>query len=151
MRGKLMQRVYVASCLLWPMVTWAAGVTLSKTFTDIPTSAWGIVLVLSAVSGLVSLLQRLKDEMMKPEYDSNIRAAWRWFTFAHLIGALFTGLITFLLAEAFLVKDLLEAVLIAVMSYAGARVMDKIADGVSEGIAGRIVSVIGGKPPTGPL
>lgn len=139
-----MQQIYVAACFLWPMITWAAGMTLSKTFNDIPPSAWGIVLVLSTVSGLVSLLQRLKDEMMKPEDETNIRFAWKWFAVAHLIGALFVGLISFLIAEAFEIKDLLEAVFIAILSYAGARVMDRVADGISDGIADRIVTVIGG-------
>lgn len=142
--SKVMQRVYVASLFLWPMVTWAAGVTLSKTFNDIPKSAWGIVFILSLVSGLVSLLQRLKDEMMKPEDETNIRNAWRWFTLAHMVGALFAGMVSFLVAESFAIKDLLEAVFIAVLSYAGARILDRVADGLSDGIAARITGVVGG-------
>lgn len=141
------QFVYAIALLLWPMVTWAASVTLSSTINDIPASAWVIVLILSAVSGVVSLLQRLKDEIMKPAGETRIYSAWRWFTAAHLIGALFTGLVTFLLAEALNIDDLIESVSIAIMAYAGGRAMDSLADGISAGLVNRIVGVVGGKPP----
>lgn len=142
-----LQLLYALAWVLWPMVTWAASVTLSNTINEIPVSAWVIVFILSAVSGLVSLLQRLKDEMMKPKWETQIYRAWRWFTAAHIIGALFAGLIAFLVAEAFDITDLIEAVFIAVMAYGGARVTDKMADGISDGIVNRVIGLVGGNPP----
>jgi hypothetical protein len=133
----------ISTALLWPATTWAASVTLSQTINSVPASAWVIVFVLATVSGLVSLLQRLKDEMMKPEGETQIRRAWKWFTAAHLAGALFMGLLSFLIAEAFDLKDYWEAIFIALMSWAGARAVDRLSDGLIDGTVGRLSSMLG--------
>jgi hypothetical protein len=139
---------YCVALLMWPAVTWAAAVTLGNTLNSIPPSALMIIFVLATVSGIVSLLQRLKDEMMKPEGETQIRRAWRWFAVAHLSGALFVGMIAFMIAEAANIKDFYEAVFIAVLAYAGARAMDRMADGVTDGVINRLVTLVGGAPPT---
>lgn len=133
----------ISTALLWPATTWAASVTLSQTINSVPASAWVIVFVLATVSGLVSLLQRLKDVMMKPEGETQIRKAWKWFTTAHLAGALFMGMLSFLIAEAFDLKDYWEAIFIALMSWAGARAVDRLSDGLIDGTVGRLSSLLG--------
>ena len=132
-----------STVVVWPATTYAASVTLSQTINSVPASAWVIVFVLATVSGLVSLLQRLKDELMKPEGETQIRKAWKWFTAAHLAGALFMGMLSFLIAEAFDLKDYWEAIFIALMSWAGARAVDRLSDGLIEGTVGRLGSMLG--------
>jgi hypothetical protein len=133
--------------LLWPATTYAASVTLGTTLGQVPPVAWFIVLALSVVSGLVSLLQRIKEEMKTPEGDAALKRTWRWYTAAHMLGALFVGLLAFLFAEGAELRDFFEAIFIAAMSWGGARVMDKLADGLTDGIVMRVVSLIGGQPP----
>ena len=138
---------HLTTTLLWPATTYAASVTLGQTLEQVPAFAWFVVLGLAFVSGLVSLLQRVKDDMRTEEGEVALRRAWRWYMVAHFLGALFVGLLAFLFAEGVDMADFYEAIFIAVMSWGGARTMDRLADGVTDGIINRIVSIIGGTPP----
>jgi hypothetical protein len=144
---KFQVALHLTVALLWPATTWAASITLGKTLGDIPPIAWFIVLALSMVSGLVSLLQRIKEEMKTPEGEAALKRSWRWYAAAHLLGALFVGMLAFLFAEGAELRDFFEAIFIAAMSWGGARVMDKMADGLTDGIVNRLVAIIGGTPP----
>lgn len=138
---------HLTVALLWPATTYAASVTLSQTLGDVPAVAWAVVSALSIVSGMVSLLSRVKEEMRTPEGEASLKRTWRWYLTAHMLGALFVGLMAFLLAEGADVKDFYEALLIATASWGGARVMDKMADGLTDGVINRVVAIIGGTPP----
>lgn len=144
---KFQVALHLTVMLLWPATTWAASITLGKTLGDVPPLAWVIVFALSLVSGLVSLLQRIKEEMKTPEGEAALRRSWRWYTAAHLLGAVFVGLMAFLFAEGAELRDFFEAIFIAAMAWGGARVMDKMADGLTDGIVNRVVAIIGGTPP----
>jgi hypothetical protein len=148
---KTLQNIFhaVAFCL-WPITTYATSVTLGKTFSSIPPLAWVVVLVLAAVSGAVSLLDYLKKEMMTPEGEAAVKRAWRWILISHEIGAIFIGLIAFLCAEALDLPDFWEAIVIALMAYGGARVTSRLADGVTDGLINRFMTIVGGTPPAPP-
>lgn len=138
---------YLTTMFLWPATTYAASVTLGQTLEQIPALAWAVVFGLSLVSGMVSLLQRIKDEMKTPEGEIALKRSLRWYLAAHVLGAVFVGLLAFLFAEGVELRDFFEAIFIAAMSWGGARVMDKLADGLTDGIVNRVVSLIGGTPP----
>lgn len=116
---------------LWPVTVLAATETFGATFRQISFAAWIVVVLLSGVSGLVALLQRLKN--------SELTGNWRIFVIAHMAGAELTGAVTFFGCEALDTNDFLQAALIALASFGGAAVMDKwaaaFADRVSAGIA----------------
>lgn len=145
---KFQVALHLTAALLWPATTLAATVTLDATLGDIPPLAWLIVLALSLVSGLVSLLQRIKEEIKTPEGEAALKRTWRWYTVAHMLGAVFVGFMAFLFAEGAELRDFYEAIFIAAMSWGGARVMDKMADGLTDGIVNRMVALIGGTPPS---
>jgi hypothetical protein len=129
--------------VIWPLSTLAAGVTIGNTLGDVPLSAWVVVLVLSAISGVMALLQRMSAAMVLeqqlgwalPEDRPAIERAlaglalpkgWRLFVTWHMAGAVLTGVMTFLLLQATTMNDYLEAVAIALASYGGARLFDKV-------------------------
>jgi hypothetical protein len=148
LRSKTFQVAFhLTAVLLWPATTYAASMTLGRTLEQIPAVAWFVVLGLSFVSGLVSLLQRVKEEMRTEKGERALRRSWRWYLTAHILGALFVGVLAFLFAEGVELRDFFEAIFIAAMSWSGARVMDKLADGLTDGIVNRIVSIVGGNPP----
>ena len=102
--------------LLWPATAWATGITLGTTLNDVPALAWVMVLILSTVSGLAALLNRLKTEMP---------ARLVPFVAAHMLGSLVAGVLTFFISESSDIADMAEAVAIGLASYAGAALMDK--------------------------
>lgn len=147
-----MRALTIVMYALWPLSTWAAGITLGDTLSGVPTSAWASVLVLSAVSGLLALLQRMNRAMelerkllVLAEKDPNGEATlrvreeltatalsdgWQLFIVWHMVGSIVTGAITFLFLEGTSdVNDYLEAVAIALASYGGAMVVDRLSGG----------------------
>ena len=106
---------------LWPMTAVATQVTLGDTLLAVPNLAWLMVFILSTVSGLAAVLNALKGA---------IPARWVIFVSAHMSGSWLAGLLVFLAVESSNVPDLLEAVLIGLGSYAGAKLMDKWSDTV---------------------
>lgn len=102
--------------LLWPITCWATGITLGTTLNEVPLLAWLMVLILSTVSGLAALLNRIKTEMP---------ARLVPFVAAHMAGSLVAGVLAFFAAEQMDAPDMAEAVSIALAAYAGAAFMDK--------------------------
>lgn len=130
---------------LWPLSTLAASVTIGDTLGSVPPRAWAAVLVLSVVSGLMALLQRmslaisLEQQIDRtrtvPELHAKVLAqlesvqiptGWRLFVTWHMAGAVLTGVLSFLAMESTEINDFLESVVIALCSYGGARFFDRI-------------------------
>ena len=101
---------------LWPTTAWATGITLGTTLTEVPILAWLMVIILSAVSGLAALLNRIK-------VDAPVNLFV--FVLAHMMGSLLAGFVTFFMAEGANLPDMAEAPAIALAAYAGAALMDK--------------------------
>lgn len=112
---------------LWPTTIWAAQITLGESLSSVPGLAWLMVFILSTVSGLAALLNRLKTETPP-------RLAV--FVAAHMLGSWLAGVITFFGVEVLDQHDLLEAVAIALGAYAGARAMDRWSDSFVDKVAG---------------
>lgn len=102
--------------LLWPTTAWATGITLGTTLTEVPLLAWLMVIILSAVSGLAALLNRIK-------VDTPVNLPV--FVLAHMLGSILAGVLTFFVSEGADLADLAEAPAIALAAYAGAALMDK--------------------------
>lgn len=105
--------------MLWPTCAWATGVTLGETLATVPFLAWVMVFMLSTISGLAALLNRLKDETpAKP----------RLFIAAHMLGSVVAGLLIFFSLTGTGVGDFAIAAAISTAAYAGARFLDARAD-----------------------
>jgi peptidoglycan/LPS O-acetylase OafA/YrhL len=102
--------------LLWPTTVYAASITLGDTLKEVPLLAWLMVLIVSTLSGLAALLNRIKADM-----PPNLAI----FVVAHMAGSLLAGLLTFLVSEQADLADMAEAVSIALAAYGGAALMDK--------------------------
>ena len=117
--------LYAIALSLWPVTTLAAGVTMSAitisdTLLSVPILAVLIVVLLSLMSGVVSLLQRLKE-------DDNIHN-WKIYLFAHMLGAVLVGYVTFFISESYNLNDYFEAACISVCSFGGSKFMDRVID-----------------------
>lgn len=104
---------------LWPVTTLAAQITLGTTLSTVPALAWLMVFILSTVSSLAALLNKLKTDT-----PSHVKT----YVAAHMLGSWLAGVLTFFVMEAADLADFTEAVGIALAAYAGARLMDKWAD-----------------------
>jgi hypothetical protein len=96
---------------------------------SVPLLAWLAVILLSSISGLAALLSRLKEETPK---------ALPTFVAAHMLGSLLAGMIAFFGAEASDQHDLIEAIIIALFAYAGAKLVDLLASKVMKRIEDRV-------------
>lgn len=130
--------------LLWPVTAWAAGASLGQTFGAITLSDWLVLLVLSTVSGLVALLNRVRISLeavaaeaagQPHQAGDRVRIAWPVFAACHMTGALFVGALAFFGCEAFDLNTYLEAALIALASWSGAKLADRFADVASDRVA----------------
>ena len=127
-----MNRVTILTCLkaivylLWPVTAWATSITLGATLSEVPLLAWLMVLILSAISGLAALLNRIKTEMP---------ARLVPFVCAHMLGSLVAGVLVFFVTEQADAPDMIEAVSIALAAYAGAALMDKWAAKFADKVA----------------
>lgn len=141
--------------MLWPLCTWAASVTLGTTLGSVPLNAWVAVFLLSSVSGLLALLQRANAAMTiesqiaalqrggMPASDEigklhlqlarvQLPGGWRVFVTWHMAGSLVMGALAFLVLEATEQNDFVEAVLIALCSYGGAVMVDRLSTAVQD-------------------
>jgi amino acid transporter len=116
MKRSLLLSLQTIVYMLWPVTAWATGVTIGATLTEVPVLAWVMVLILSTVSGLAALLNRIKTDL--PE-------RLPLFIAAHMLGSVLAGLLTFFVGESADIPDMAEAVSVALASYAGAALMDK--------------------------
>lgn len=134
--------------MIWPFCTWAAAVTLGSTLGGVPGDAWVAVVLVSAVSGLLALLQRMNkaaqleqqlNELEKTPENAQQRAILRdrltelqlptalsLFVTWHMVGSLVMGFICFMVLEAGDVNDFVEAALISLAGYCGAILVDKL-------------------------
>jgi len=94
-------------------------VTLAETLATVPLLAWTMVLMLSTISGLAALLNRLKDE-------TPMRL--RLFVAAHMLGSALAGTLIFFISAGAGVADFYQAGLIATAAYAGAKFLDAASD-----------------------
>lgn len=142
--------------LLWPISGYCASESLGTTLGAITFADWLSLVMLSGVSGLVALLHRVRrnleaaalDEVGKESNQGDRQLiSWKVFAVAHMTGAMFVGAMSFLLCEAlgdaFQMNNYLEAAVIALCSWSGAKVADKWADQVSEGMLNRIGNLFG--------
>ena len=105
--------------LLWPATAWATGVTLGDTLATVPLLAWVMVFMLSTVSGLAALLNRLKD---------NTPLKLPLFVASHMLGSALSGLLMFFMSTGAGLGDFYQAGLIAIAAYAGATFLDAAAE-----------------------
>lgn len=128
----MMRRASVLGCLkaivyvLWPTTAWATSITLGTTLHEVPLLAWLMVVILSTLSGLAALLNRIKSEMP---------TRLVLFVAAHMLGSLVAGGLVFLASEGIDAPDMVEAVSIALAAYAGAALMDKWAARFAEKVS----------------
>lgn len=152
MQARFIHILTVITWLMWPLCTYAASVTIGSSLGDVPLNAWISVIVLSAVSGLVALLQRmtraievyneiqaimldqplaeasqLKLDQMRHEFHLlNLGERWVLPVTYHMMGALLMGAICFLFFEAGEAHDFVETVFIALSAYGGAKLVDRL-------------------------
>lgn len=133
---------------LWPVATFAAGESLGATLGTITLADWLSLFLLSGVSGLVALLHRVRRSLEaaalnEPGGERQL-ISWWLFALCHMAGALFVGAVAFMVCEAADINNYLEAAAIALSSWSGAKAADKWADGMSDGVLGRIGALFNG-------
>ena len=132
----------------------AATESLGQTLGKVTGEDWIAVLVLSGMSGLFALLNRLRRSMeasalaaqtvgVAADSSQQQLIDWRVFAAAQLTGAFFVGAMLFLLCEAADANNYLEAAVIALGSWSGAKLADRMADSVSDGVVRRINQAFG--------
>lgn len=115
---------------------WASGGGLDQAVALITMREWMATLLLSVFSGLVALLQRIKASQeaaikrtlgLPHNADDIICVSGLLYTGAHMLGAVFAGMVTFLASEAqhVLTNGYAVAAAIALASYGGAKVAEK--------------------------
>jgi hypothetical protein len=143
---------WLITLTLWPLCAFAAADSIGATLGDVTLADWLSLIVLSTVSGLVALLQRIRASVEAAAHAAAGREAresdrividWRLFAVAHMAGALFVGGVAFLLMGAAGISAHLAAACIALASWSGAKLADKWADAVGDRLSG----VIGGSRP----
>lgn len=108
---------------LWAPSAYATSVTLGSSLAGVPLLAWALVSVLSTVSGLAALLNKLKNG--QPERTG-------LFIASHMLGSMLAGALTFLTLSGFGgINDFLQTVIISIGAYAGATLLDSAADTLS--------------------
>ena len=110
-------KLWVIFCV-WPATCFATAVTLHDSLRGVPGLAWAAVLIMSTVSGLTALLNRLRD--IAPPRPKLYMASY-------MLGSVVAGVVMFFICESGDVNDFAEAVAIGVAAYAGAALMDKLA------------------------
>lgn len=150
----VMLRVVVIS--LWPVTTWAASQSLGDALYGIGFKDWVALLLLTNVSGLVALLTRVRKSLEAAALIADGQVAdkadqvlipWWFFALIHMLGAVFAGIIVFFIGEAYDWNSYIEAPAIALVSWGGAKYVDKWADGIGDTVAGRISSLFAPKTP----
>lgn len=142
--------------LVWPLATLAAGNSLGSELGAVTAADWVSLLLLASVSGLVALLHRVRRSFEavaraqagRPTDEADEQLLpWWLFALCHMAGAMFVGLLAFLLCEGFGINNYIEAAAIALASWQGAKLADKWADNFGDGIGDRIAAAFGRAPP----
>lgn len=129
--NKALRAVQLVVYLLWAPTAWATNITLGSTLVGVPPLAWLMVIILSTVSGLAALLNRLK-------VDTPPRLAF--FLSAHMVGCWLAGILIFLASEVMSppgTHDFIKIIAIVLGSYGGAQLMDRWAAAFSDHVANR--------------
>ena len=129
--NKALRAVQLVVYLLWAPTAWATSITLGSSLAAIPPLAWLMVVILSTVSGLAALLNRLK-------VDTPPRLGF--FLAAHMIGCWLAGILIFFAAEALSppnTHDFLKIIAIVLGSYGGAQLMDRWANAFTDHVTSR--------------
>lgn len=142
----------VAVIFLWPITTLAAGQSLGDAMYGIGLRDWISLFLLTSVSGLVALLTRVRKSLeaaaLIARGDTATRedlqlVPWWFFAVIHMLGAMFVGALVFFGCEWLDLNSYLEAPLIALASWGGAKYVDKWADAISDGFADKIGTFFG--------
>lgn len=112
---------------LWvPALAFASTVTLDKTLEGITGLTVVIVFVLSSLSGLTALLQRIDQELRVMKVKELPRPTL--FAAAHMMGSWSAGTLAFVICEGQNSNDWLELGIIVVASFAGAKFIESISE-----------------------
>lgn len=120
---------------LWPSAIFAAQVTLGHAVADVPLLAWLTIFILSTVSSLAALLNRLK-------FDTPPRLPV--FVAAHVLGSWLAGVLIFFVGTAVKLDNFLVVGAIAIGSYAGAQLMDRWSQAFTNRVAAETERVSNG-------
>ncbi len=141
---------------MWPATGYAASQSLGATLGAVSAADWISLILLSGASGLVALLHRIQRNLEASELErlglpgngeKRVHISWKFFALCHMTGALFMGALGFFACEAAgdWINNYMEAALIALISWSGAKFVDKYADRLSENALEKISGVFGGK------
>lgn len=141
---------------MWPITGYAASQSLGATLGSVSAADWFSLLLLSGASGLVALLHRVQRQLEAAELErlglpgngeKQVHISWKFFALCHMTGALFMGTLCFFACEAAgdFINNYMEAAMIALISWSGAKFVDKYADRLSENALSRISGVFGSK------
>lgn len=130
---------------LWPISTFAAGASLGATLGSVTVADWMSLVTLSFVSGLVALLNRVRKSLEAAATgtlgtDQQL-IPWWLFAVCHMAGAMFIGTMAFFVCEWLDLNSYLEALIIALFSWSGAKLADKWADTLSDGLLSRFTAI----------
>ena len=143
----------IALCM-WPVTGYAASQSLGATLGAVSAADWISLMLLSGASGLVALLHRVQRQLEAAELhrlgmpsngEKMLHISWKFFATCHMAGAFFMGSLGFFICEAAgdFINNYMEAALIALISWSGAKFVDKYADRLSEGALSKIAGVFG--------
>lgn len=114
--------------VLWPTTIYAAQMTLGENLAAIPPSSILITMLLSTLSGLTSLLNRLKKEYEEHGDVKNIRL----FIASNLMGSNLAGLLAFLATSHMNTDVTLQAGAIILAAFGGVWVIEKVVVSLTE-------------------
>ena len=136
---------------IWPLTgaAVAASPGLGAAMNMIQPADWFWLFALSGISGLVSLLHRVRSMLeeaaaalgKEPPNSTDPSGGsrgvgWRMFAACHMTGAMFVGPVVFFLLESVHTNPMLEVPAIAVCSWAGSKVADKWVSAFGDRIMG---------------
>lgn len=124
MRLKTLFKIKALIYALWPCSVYAAGLSFGQEIISINFTDYAVCLGLSLVSGLVALLQELKDgkELEKPK----TYIAYR------ILSALMSGLVMLFIAMDQTIGSYKAALMISIAAYMGPKFIKLAVDFVSE-------------------
>lgn len=129
---RTLQAVQLVVYALWPVTTFAAQITLGESVVAVPGLAWAIIFILSTVSSLAALLNRLK-------IDTPPRLPI--FVASHVLGSWLAGVLMFFVGTAMDLHNFFVVGAIAIGSYAGAQLMDRWSQAFTNRVAGETEKV----------
>lgn len=142
----LLSAVYAFLAILWPAVALAAANTFESTVLGVGWVSWLVVVVLSTLSGLTALLNRVRAEIATAEANGTPIPPLRVFVASNMLGSLLAGLFMFFLCEHWDAPGFLEAAAIIGASYGGARFIERIMEGAVDQIVSKFAQFFGVPP-----